>query len=112
MSDISGPVELSDFFSHTSPNVVHAYKRCRAVEKDVMERGESERDLVDVRILGYLLVFAPTDAALAHVTAAINSTAGDDASLIRLGSFYDDYWIRTYMLVSSFFLRSKSLVWL
>jgi hypothetical protein len=46
------------------------------------------------RILGYLIIYSPSDAARKEVVKLIHSCNNDYASLSELGSMFLDYFIR------------------
>ena len=73
------------------PMVFPAYEICLGVEEELMSQPASilaileskalEKRLIDVRILGYPLIFAPGDAARAHIAKTIvtGQSEGSDA---------------------------------
>lgn len=98
--------KLSDDWTHLSPAVAAAYGVCLDVEKELMrkqtpaltavETKAVEKRLVNIRILGYLLVFGPTDTAREHVANTIlaEKDQGSDTVISR-GGFYDQLLLRS-----------------
>jgi len=98
--------KLSDDWIHQSPEVTAAYSVCLDAEKCLVpqqppifalakvEALERARALVKIRILGYLLVFGPTDTARKHVAGTIltEKEKGPEA-LIELGGYYEKYFL-------------------
>lgn len=97
--------KLRDDWTHLSPVVDTAYGICLDVEKELMrqqtptltavEAKALEKELINTRILGYLLVFGPTDTARRHVANAIltNKDRGHK-SITSWGGFYDQLFLR------------------
>ncbi|KAI0261063.1 hypothetical protein BC834DRAFT_973009 [Gloeopeniophorella convolvens] len=54
-----------------------------------------DKDLMHVRITGYLLVHAPTDTALAHMVRSIHSCKTDE-DLVETGRFFDENFLRWF----------------
>jgi len=81
-----------------SIRVHHAYNECLGLEKTLQERVEKgedvENDLVHIRILGYLVHFAPGTRGLETVVQEINSCDGDHSALISVGQMYYDHLLR------------------
>lgn len=103
-----------DNWKHRDPMVYEAYKLCREIEQRQMlqqspaltQAGaiDLEKKLINIHILGYLLKFAPTDKAQEHVAKTIMSDHaknGLDASIITLGGFYDQAFLRTCKFLPS-----------
>jgi hypothetical protein len=102
---LPSPRPLGDFM-HTSPSILSAYNQCRAVEeflspdpRDPPKDGDTKIKLVNVRILGYLLIYLPTDTAIAHLASSIFSAGGESGTdqlcsvenLAELGQFYNSF---------------------
>ncbi|KAF5310811.1 hypothetical protein D9619_008045 [Psilocybe cf. subviscida] len=80
-----------------------AYDRCLREEKRLMDHNqgpETRWALVRVRILGYLIDYAPTNTGARGVVDAINSCA-TDAQLHDLGGLYRQAWIRAFQASKS-----------
>jgi len=75
-----------------------AYNECLRLEKTLQElqdKGENAtNNLVYVRILGYLIHFAPGDSGIETVVQQIISCHGDDSKLLSVGQMYYDHYIR------------------
>jgi len=54
-----------------------------------------KKKLIDICILGYLLVFGPTDTARKHVAETIltDKNQGDPDQVISQGGFYDQLFL-------------------
>ncbi|KAH8919308.1 hypothetical protein BT69DRAFT_1284910 [Atractiella rhizophila] len=109
-------MDLPTNFS-SNPHIKSAHDACRTVEGSLKERIESTEDrsvakvlqkqLINVRILGRILEFCPTQigknkiatevfTALKEVkTKDLHSSASHDA-LSNLGEFYDRFFIRSF----------------
>jgi len=108
---------LGDIWTHALPAVSAAYEVCLEVEKELMRQQTSvltatdtkvlEKKLVNIHILGYLLMFAPTNTAREHIAKVIlvDKDEGFDA-LTNRGGFYDQLFLRTRK-----FSASHSLPW-
>ena len=102
-----------------APMVNSAYEACLEVEEEPMGQQASiltatkpktlEKKLVNIRIPGYLLIFAPTDDAREHIAKAITADQikGSDA-LINWGVFYDQALLRTCKFSPSHHLLKRS----
>ena len=97
--------KLCDDWTHPSLAISTAYKVCLDLEKESIRQNAPnltkanaealEKKLVNIRILGYLLVFGPTDASREHVAKAVLSDAvGGPNEIINRGKFYDDFFLR------------------
>jgi len=87
--------KFSHEWTHLFPAVSAAYEVCLGAEKELMSQQTSnltaieakalEKRLVNTCILGYLLVFGPTDTAREHVAKAIltDRDQGSDALVDR-----------------------------
>lgn len=54
-----------------------------------------EKKLVNIRILGYLLVFGPTNTSRKHIAKTIlTDINGGPDKVIDQGRFYDQYFLR------------------
>lgn len=97
-------------FTHPSPTILEAHDICRNVETDLLttlshamtggERAVVNRKLINIRILGHLLTFAPSDRGKAHVASGIVACSSQE-ELFALGLFYDKHFIRTCKSYSS-----------
>lgn len=97
--------KFNDNWAHLSPAVAAAYGVCLDVEKELMrqqtptltavEAKVLEKKLVNIRILGYLLEFGPTDTAREHAAKAVlvDKDGGSDAVTGR-GGLYDQLFLR------------------
>lgn len=78
--------------------IVSVYNMClrleKSLEKATIEGRNVEKDLIYVRILGFLVHHVPTDEGLKTVVVEISSTGGDFDPLLRLGKMYFDHYIR------------------
>jgi len=93
--------KLSDDWTHESLKITTAYRICLAADKQ-LQRAQTvpsvgvknpDRALVNIRVLGYLLVFGPTDTAREHIASTILK-AKDLTSLIDLGEHYEKHFLR------------------
>lgn len=82
--------QLPTNFTHDLPSVVSAYTKCRLsdiqIVKDLQIDSEAaaNKDLINIRILGYLLLYGPSQHAIAQVAKEIRSCRSDQ-DLIDLG---------------------------
>lgn len=100
--------QLSDDWTHPSPTVVAAYRACLELEKALANQGAQilsavenralEKKLVNVRILGYLLIFGPTDTAREHVARTVLADEEEGADISIRGAFYDQLLLRACKL--------------
>jgi len=111
--------KLSDDWTHVFPAVAAAYEACLEVEKELMRQQTSiltatdtkalEKKLVNIRILGYLLIFAPTNTAREHIAKTILADKdGDSDALTNRGGFYDQLFLRTCKISPSHNLPWRS----
>lgn len=113
------PVELDDAYAHVNPTYVSAYQICRRVEKDIIGKIDSclaaaqkailEKQLVYIRILGHLFSVGLLDTAKTHVAKSIVSCT-DEESLIKLGMFYEQHFIRSCKLFYLYASPSTDLI--
>ncbi|KAF5354223.1 hypothetical protein D9756_007008 [Leucocoprinus leucothites] len=94
------PKELPLSYRHVS-QFVSAYDTCLRVENDLTRRAEKNgqdvmKQLIYIRILGFLLHHSPSQQGLKTVEVEINSCAGEDARLLQLGKNYFDHYIRAF----------------
>jgi len=91
----------------TRANIVLAYTICLNLEKGILEETKSSkmaerhserRLLVLCRILGFLLLYIPTDVGRENVAHEIQICGKDRESLLQLGEMYLDHFIRPCML--------------
>ena len=98
--------KLCDDWTHPSLAISTAYEICLHVEKEFMRQNTPnlpkddaealEKNLVNIRILGYLLVFGPTDTSREHVARMILADAGRGLDeIINRGRFYDEFFLRS-----------------
>lgn len=90
-----------------SAHITSAYNICRRLEsshmnfydkldiKKVAERRTVRKELVYIRILGYMIHHAPTDRGLKAVVEEISSAVTDGA-LLSCGQHYFDHFIRAF----------------
>jgi hypothetical protein len=78
---------------HLDTNTTSAYTVCRDFEEHATNNG-SFTDLMNARILGYLIIYSPSDTARHELANVIHSCNKDYASLSALGSTFLDYYIR------------------
>lgn len=98
--------QLSDHWTHQSPTVVAAYRVCLELEKSLTGQGTQilssiekralEKKLVNIRTLGYLLVFGPTDTAREHVARTVLADKEGGAEINLRGAFYDHLLLRAF----------------
>lgn len=104
--------KLSDDWTHTSQDVTTAYQICLGVESCLMpqqgsnytqaEKKRMEKNLINIRILGYLLIYGPTDIAREHIARTIlTDKDGGSAALIARGGYYDQHFLRPCTFSSS-----------
>ena len=84
-------------------HAVDAYNVCLRLEKSLqqaIDRGEVVgKNLIYIRILGYLVQYAPNDQALNTVLTEIISCS-KDSDLFDVGRMYFDHYIRACMFPS------------
>ena len=78
---------------HLDPNSTSAYNVCLEFEEHANHHGTAE-DLMNARILGYLIIYTPSDAARHEVVNVIRCCSNNYASLSTLGMTFLDYYIR------------------
>ncbi|TFK53841.1 hypothetical protein OE88DRAFT_1656216 [Heliocybe sulcata] len=76
----------------TLPSAISAYNTCLHYERSVSSR----QHLIFVRVLGYLLLYAPSDEALAEVARTIHSCGQDAIRLCALGEAFVHWFIRAF----------------
>ncbi|KXN81616.1 hypothetical protein AN958_04110 [Leucoagaricus sp. SymC.cos] len=80
-------------------HVVSAYDICLRLEKSLQLAANKGDDvgnnLIFIRILGYLIHYAPTDQGLKTVVEEISSCI-DDSALLLFGKMYYDHYIRAF----------------
>ncbi|KZV68376.1 hypothetical protein PENSPDRAFT_754125 [Peniophora sp. CONT] len=99
------PLRL-DFSNHPNPTVRGAYSICHEVEQRLIDNGalaedsDLHKNLINVRILGHLLSYGPSDVAIVEVALAIasaeNRDARDGGGLADLGGCYDNFLLRIF----------------
>lgn len=109
LPSVAMPTLLSNEFKHPSLTILTAHGRCRDVEKILTEKLSISsnksvsillnKELINVRILGFLLQVGPSDAFKARIAKSILSCETDE-KLIQYGEFYDKHFIR---LCTAFF---------
>ena len=75
---------------HLDPNATTAYNVCLGFE----ENAKCSNDLMNARILGYLIIYSPSVSARHELVKVIHSCRNDHASLSALGATFLDYYIR------------------
>lgn len=86
--------ECGHQFQH--PNVLSAYRVCLGLEEAAQNTGDDQK-VMYARILGYLLLFIPSDMALVEVVKVIHSCEqeGDQyGNLFKLGESFFNHFIR------------------
>jgi hypothetical protein len=78
---------------HLGSDATSAYNVCRDFEGRAMDKNNL-RDIMHVRILGYLIIYSPSPIARGEVIKVIHSCDNDYATLSALGSSFVDYFIR------------------
>jgi hypothetical protein len=73
-----------------NPNALSAYNICIDLER----RATTEQSRIHARVLGYLIIHAPSVTALHEVVKVIHSYARDFQSLFDLGESFINYFIR------------------
>ena len=98
--------KLSSDWTHVSPAVATAYEVCLEAEEELMhqqtviltatETKALEKKLVNIRVLGYLLMFGPTDAARENIAKMTLTDKGESPdALVDWRGFYDHFFLRT-----------------
>ncbi|KAJ3575415.1 hypothetical protein NP233_g1109 [Leucocoprinus birnbaumii] len=83
-----------------------AYIRCCELEQHVSgeidsgqlsekTKKEKLRDLMHVRVAGYLIIHAPREEAREYMAASINACR-DDSEIIELGKFHEQHFLRLF----------------
>ena len=85
------------------PNALSAYNVCLALEN----KATSDESRIHARILGYLIISAPSSAALADVVQAIHSCAQDEMTLLELGKCFRLWFILPCRFYISFVRRER-----
>ena len=103
--------KLDNNWHHASSVVTSAYQICLDLERQLIHQLDSpaptatiatqelQRNLVNIRILGYLLTTGPSETARTHIAKTIltENNAGPDA-VIDKGGYYDQFFIRACKL--------------
>ena len=80
------------------PYVESAYNMCLGLEKSLQEAANEGqnvgKDLIYIRILGFLFHHVPTDEGLKTIINEVCSTACNSALLLQVGKMYFDHFIR------------------
>jgi hypothetical protein len=88
-------------------HIVSAYDICLRLEKSLQQATDKGEDvgksMINIRILGYLIHFVPTDQGLKTVVDEITSCK-DDFALLNVGKMYYDHYIRACMFATSTYL--------
>ena len=76
--------------------VLSAYKLCYDEEQRLLQQQENGQPLINIRILGYMLIYNSGSSMLLELTRAVTScfSNGHAERLNGLGQFFLDYWIR------------------
>jgi hypothetical protein len=77
---------------HLDPNATSAYNACLDFEERATNNG-TQLNLMNARILGYLIIYSPSIAARHELVNVIHSCNRDYASLSALGSTVLDSYI-------------------
>lgn len=89
-------------------HVLNAYDTCLRLEECLQLAAEKDDDvannLIFIRILGYLIHYAPTARGLKTVVEEISSCA-DDSALLVVGKMYYDHYIRACTFLVRFRFR-------
>ncbi|KIM35839.1 hypothetical protein M413DRAFT_32196 [Hebeloma cylindrosporum] len=103
------PIEVPRRLQGTS-DVINAYNICLRIENTLqvaVDKGEGVgKNVIYIRILGYLLHHAPSDQGVQHVVNEIVSAEGDFA-LLEVGKNYFNHYIRPFLVNRSRILRSS-----
>ncbi|SRR5216683_2835063 len=76
--------------SNLEPNALRAYRVCLDFERDA----KTDNDAIRARVLGYLILHAPSIHAHHEVIKVIHSCAQKYDTLSELGQNFIDYFIR------------------
>ena len=97
--------KLSHDWTYLLPAVVAAYEVCLEVEGELMRQQTSiltateakalEKELVNIHIIDYLLVFGPTDIARERITKTILTDKDQGSEALVSQAFYDQLFLRT-----------------
>ncbi|KAF8908574.1 hypothetical protein CPB84DRAFT_1843468 [Gymnopilus junonius] len=90
-------ISASNRFYKFPSEVLEAYRRVVSLEK-TLEDGKDDKKLLCVRILGYLLLEAPSHEARLAVARRVRSSETDDA-LIDLGKWYFNHFILPFRVI-------------
>ena len=85
------------------PNALSAYNVCLTLEN----KATSDESRIHARILGYLILSAPSSAALTDVVKAIHSCAQDEMTLLELGKCFRLWFILPCRFYISFVRRER-----
>ncbi|KAK7030885.1 hypothetical protein VNI00_013995 [Paramarasmius palmivorus] len=77
-----------------SGNALSAYNVCLGLEKIAKDRTEKER--IQARVLGYLIIHAPSPTATSELLNVIHSCSNDHDKLFKLGEAFINYYIRPF----------------
>jgi len=93
------PSKLPERITVAHAHVVSAYNICLRVEMSLQQAVNNDenigKDMIYIRILGYLLHFVPTDLGLKVVFNEIVS-AKSDRALLDVGRMYFDHYVRAF----------------
>ncbi|KZT08981.1 uncharacterized protein LAESUDRAFT_568580 [Laetiporus sulphureus 93-53] len=78
--------------SSSKPDVISAYNVCLAFEHDA----KTEKDVMCARLLGYLILHAPSLDALCEVVKVIHSCSDNYNTFSDLGESFVNYFIRPF----------------
>ena len=96
------PLKVPPTYEYNA-HVKSAYDMCLRVEKSLQEASNNgqnvEKDLICIRILGFLVHNIPTDGGLRTFIYELSSTNGDPALLLRTGKLYFNHFIRACKFV-------------
>ena len=87
------PPAGSEKVGNLEPNALSAYNICLDFERDAAAKTDIDA-IRRARVLGYLILYAPSIRARHEVTNAIHSCAQKYDTLSELGQYFMDYFIR------------------
>jgi hypothetical protein len=77
-----------------NPACLSAYSLCYTEDVRISATQQADKYRINIRILGWTFLLAPTIEMLVHLSKAVTSCKGDVGLYDKLGKFYFDYWIR------------------
>ncbi|KAK7449340.1 hypothetical protein VKT23_013481 [Stygiomarasmius scandens] len=79
----------------TRPTVLSAYRLCYEEEQRLNLAGEND-NIRNIRVLGWMFIFATTHSMLVELALAVTSCSGNSEKYSDLGRFFIDFWIRPF----------------